>query len=187
VLLDRQHGGQYENILSGLTGAAAADLGPRWAAVQIPPRPLRLPAAGRPVTVVAVSSSRQPQNVARLMDGRLDTAWSPESPQDGTEEVAIDLGGAHEVHAVVLAAGPFAFGFPRRLQVDLSRDGREWWLGFDGETSVLTVRAALADPERVPVTITLEPASARFVRLRQIGRDTVVPWWIAELNVLGAP
>jgi hypothetical protein len=51
---------------------------------------------------------------------------------------------------------------------------------------VLTVRAALADPARVPVTITLAPAAARFVRLRQVGQDAVVPWWIAELGVLGA-
>ena len=150
VLLDRQHAGQYERAVSALAGATPAEEGPRWAAIHIPSKPRPSLPVGTLLAVAGVSASRQPQNVARLMDGRLDTAWGPESPQDGAEEVAIDLGTVRMVHGVVLAAGPFAFGFPRRLLIDLSEDGRAWRNGFEGETSVLTVRAALVDPRVYP-------------------------------------
>jgi hypothetical protein len=51
------------------------------------------------------------------------------------------------------------------------------------DPAVLTVRAALADPSSVPLSVEFPPAEARYVRLRQLGAEAGVPWWIAELSV----
>ena len=80
--------------------------------------------------------------------------------------------------------GSLSFAFPRELVVETSHDGSRWERVWSGETSVLTVRAALARPTEVPLSILLERASGRFLRLRQTAHATV-PWWIAELAVYG--
>jgi hypothetical protein len=61
----------------------------------------------------------------------------------------------------------------------------KWETVWQSETSVATVRAALADPGNVPLTFDLGLPVAKFVRLRQVGRDDSVPWWIAELHLHG--
>jgi hypothetical protein len=113
----------------------------------------------------------------------VETAWSPGAVQEGGEEVLVDLGSVQNVGAVVLEMGSYSFGFPRELAIEVSTDGRQWQTVWRGETSVRTVRAALIDPGTVPVTFELGATSGRFVRLRQMGKDPVVPWWIAELKI----
>jgi hypothetical protein len=132
---------------------------------------------------VAVQVNRHPENVGRLTDGQVETAWSPGAVQEGGEEVLVDLGSVQNVGAVVLEMGSYSFGFPRELAIEVSTDGRQWQTVWRGETSVRTVRAALIDPGTVPVTFELGATSGRFVRLRQMGKDPVVPWWIAELKI----
>jgi hypothetical protein len=45
------------------------------------------------------------------------------------------------------------------------------------------VKAAVAEPPVVPVTISFPGVNARFLRLRQTGSEAGIPWWIAELQV----
>jgi hypothetical protein len=97
--------------------------------------------------------------------------------------VLVELGSGQPLGAVVLAMGSFSFAFPRELAVDLSNDDREWRLVWSGRTDLLALRAALAEPERVPLAVPLDGAAGRFLRLRQIGRDRVVPWWVPEVEV----
>jgi len=99
--------------------------------------------------------------------------------------VVVEIEPAQPVGGVVLSMGAYSFGFPRELAVDLSLDGTTWQTVWQDETSVATVRAAVANPMSVPLTIDFEPSTAKFVRLRQLGRDERVPWWIAELYVHG--
>ena len=118
-----------------------------------------------------------------MLDGRIDTGWHAGPSQLGDEEVIVDLGTPHDIASIVLGMGPFAFGFPRRLEVDLSLDRQTWNRVWSGATDVATVRGALADPGGVPIRIDFGRASARFVRLHQTAQDPKVPWWIAEISV----
>jgi hypothetical protein len=79
--------------------------------------------------------------------------------------------------------GAFAFGYPRMLAIEVSMDRTTWSPVWNGPTDVQTVGAALRDPGEVPVTIELGGVNARFLRLRQTGREPGIPWWIAELEV----
>jgi hypothetical protein len=49
------------------------------------------------------------------------------------------------------------------------------------------VDAAIVDPGTVPLTIDLGIAAARYLRLRQVGSEPGIPWWIAELDVFRPP
>jgi hypothetical protein len=79
--------------------------------------------------------------------------------------------------------GSYAFGHPRDLRIEVSLDRLTWSDVWRGPTAVQTVRAALADPAMVPVTISVQPVTARFLRLTQTAREPGIPWWIAELQV----
>jgi hypothetical protein len=136
---------------------------------------------------VHVRANRQGANVDRMTDGNVETAWGPGTPQDGTEEVILEIGPLGTVYSVVLSMGAFSFGFPRELAIDISDDGARWSTVWRGETSVLTVRAAIGDPIYVPVRIDLGEVRGELMRLRQLGRDAIVPWWIAEVSLYGSP
>jgi hypothetical protein len=137
--------------------------------------------------ISSVRGNRHEEDLGRLLDGTVETGWGSGGPQRGDEILVVDLGSVRPVGALILDMGSFAFGFPRRLTVEVSADGSHWSGAWNGGLSVLTVRAALAEPSIVPVTLELGRVAARFLRLRQLGRDVSIPWWIAELEVRGPP
>ena len=150
-----------------------------------------LPAATRPpaiaaraLSIRAVSSNRRGAHVAALTDGRRDTVWSTEAPQDGTEEVVVDLGSAEAVVGLRLWLGRLVTHAPRRLQIDTSLEGTLWSRAWEGPTAVLVYRGALEDQRQVPLRIDIPEQPARFLRLRQVGRTSDAPWTLGELEVL---
>lgn len=174
-----------ERFLETLPGTKRLTRDDRWATFIVsglPPTSVRL---GQKLTPVSVRANRQAQDVARMIDRDIESAWGPGTPQDGHEEVIVELESAQTVGAVVLSMGAYSFGFPREVAIDVSADGREWETVWQGETSVATVRAALRDPATVPVTFDLGSSFGKLVRVRQVGQDPTVPWWIAELDVYG--
>lgn len=174
-----------ERLLSTLPKTKPLAIDDRWATFIVSGWPQLAVTLGPRLTPAAVRANRQEQDVARMSDGDIETAWGPGTPQDGGEEVVADFDSAQNVGAVVLSMGAYSFGFPRELAIDVSRDGREWETVWQSETSVATVRAALRDPGRVPLTFDLGGPTVRFLRLRQVGQDSTVPWWIAELEIHG--
>jgi hypothetical protein len=174
-----------ERWLANVPRVTRLDADDRWALFAVSglkAPPIRL---GGRLTPAAIRVNRHEQDVRRLSDGDIESAWGPGAPQDGTEEVLVEFSVAQTVTAIVLNMGAFSFGFPRDLAIDVSIDGLTFETMWQSETSVATVRAALADPGKVPLTFDLGAPTARFVRLRQLGKDPVVPWWIAELEVHG--
>jgi hypothetical protein len=146
-------------------------------------RPAPAPAArGQRRLPVALSASCEPERLGQAMDGDRRTRWHC-GPQDSDQEVTIDLGMQARTGAVVLALGAFTTDFPRRLIVETSADGSNWAAAWNGPVLGETIAAGLADPRRVPVMIPFAPREARFVRLRQVGRDPTWYWSIAELEV----
>src|SRR3954470_7528358 len=155
-----------------------------WTLFRVPRQPLRRAAApGPPIAFTHVTANRQPQDVERLSDGNLESAWGSGAAQSGDEVVTIELAAPQQVRAVVFRMGGFAFGYPRELAIDASPDGAAWTPLWSGPTAIPALHAALADPGDVPLTISFEPAAARYLRLRQTGHETGIPWWIAELQL----
>jgi hypothetical protein len=161
----------------------AADDG--WATFVVSSLPRPQVILGPTLALAGIRANRQERDLSRLADGNIESAWGPGTPQDGREEVIVELEAVSTIGSIVLNVGAYSFGFPRELAIDLSPNGQDWQTVWQGETSVLTVRAALADPGNVPLTFDLGSAAAKFVRLRQLGTDPLVPWWIAELEVHG--
>jgi hypothetical protein len=157
---------------------------PGWTLFDAPREALARTAGGTPVPLVSVQPNRQAQDVTRLMDGTVESAWGSGAEQRGDEVIAIDLGAARAIGAVVFRMGAFAFGFPRELTIDTSSDGAEWRRVWEGPTVLPALHAALVDPGDVPLTIEFAPAQARYLRLRQTGHEVGIPWWIGELQVL---
>lgn len=158
----------------------------RWASYLLPPRPADAePVSAGAVPVQSVRASHHPEDVRRMLDGTVATAWGSGVPQVGGEEVVLDLGQRRDVSMLVLQMGSYAFGHANALEVSVSADDVTWTTVFEGPLGVRAVRAAVQHPETVPITIPLTPASARFVRLRQTGAEPGIPWWIGEISVYG--
>jgi len=139
--------------------------------------------AGASLAIARVEASRHPEDAARLLDHDITTAWGSGADQDGHEQLVIDLGSPQAIGALVLEMGAYAFGYPRALTVEGSDDGEAWSTVWAGAVDVATIRAALARPGEVPITIEFAAASARYLRLRQTAREPGIPWWIAGLEV----
>jgi hypothetical protein len=97
----------------------------------------------------------------------------------------LDLGAVAEVDGVELALGPRYGDYPRELAVDASLDKRQWNVLWRGPGSARTFAAALEAPRRMPVRVCFPPASSRYLRLRQLGKDRQFHWTVGELVVLG--
>lgn len=145
-----------------------------------PPPSARL---GPELAISSVSASRHLEDIGRLSDRRVETAWGTGVNQTGDEEVLVDLGSVQSIGGIVLSMGAYSFGFPRELEIDSSADKATWAPVWGGPTAVPAVHAAIRDPGTVPLTIDLGLVSARYVRLRQTGSEPGIPWWIAELSV----
>jgi hypothetical protein len=158
-----------------------------WHAFVLPSRQRLSIPVGSHLNLAGVEATHHPEDLARLRDDSVATAWGAGTEQRGDEEIVVDLGSVRTIGAVVFEMGAFAFGFPRTLLIDGSAERQTWTPVWTGRTAVPTVRAALSDPGTVPVTIRFDAVSARFLRLRQVGRESGIPWWIAELRVLAPP
>ncbi|HEX7795730.1 MAG TPA: discoidin domain-containing protein [Vicinamibacterales bacterium] len=172
-----------EETLSRMAGVSRVADDERWATFVIQAHGLHDEPLGANIPMKSISANRNNQDVKRMTDGRLDTAWSGGLNQIGDEEIRIDLGTEQNVGGIVLSMGAFSFGFPRYLQIDASSDQVEWRPVWAGRSAVNTVHAAVTDPDVVPLTIDVAEFKGRYLRLHQTGSAPGIPWWIAELSV----
>jgi hypothetical protein len=77
--------------------------------------------------------------------------------------------------------------FPRQLLVETSLDGATWVPARRGDIVAEFIRAAHAAPTLPVVEVAIEPAEARAVRLRQVGRDPRAAWSLREVEVMAEP
>ena len=138
------------------------------------------PALGDRLPVVGATASENEMLVAYAIDGVLGPRWTT-GPQAPDQWLRLDLGAARPVGGVVLW-GSLGMEFPRRLRVETSPDGRGWERAWAGPTQIGVLRGALRDP-RAPLAIPFAAASARYVRLRQMGRDPSFAWSVTEVDV----
>jgi len=204
ALRDRQFSALYELSSRGPIGVAFNRTGPDaaetlrllratgftpgpsegdWDSVMVPVRHIDQVALGPRLTIASVHASAHVEDVGRMLDDDLLTAWGTEVGQAGGEDVTIDLGSSLDVGAIVLEMGAYSFGFPRGLEIDVSTDRAEWNPVWGGEPAVLAVRGAIQDPGTAPIVIDLGRTAGRYIRLTQIGAEPGIPWWIADLRV----
>jgi hypothetical protein len=122
-------------------------------------------------------------NLVALNDDAIGTRWTTERPQRAGDRIVIDLREQQSVAAVVLALGLYTSDFPRRLRIEGSGDGNAWEPLWEGPTAVATIRAALAEPARVPLTLAFPCRWARFLRLTELADDPVYYWSISDIAV----
>jgi hypothetical protein len=172
-----------EEMLSRMAGVSRVGNDERWSTFVIEARGLHDARLGANIPMKSISANRNSEDVRRMTDGRLDTAWSGGLNQIGDEEIRIDLGTEQNVGGIVFSMGAFSFGFPRSLQIAASSDQVEWRPAWTGRPAVNAVHAAVSDPDVVPLTIDVGAIRGRYVRIQQSGSAPGIPWWVAELRV----
>jgi hypothetical protein len=147
------------------------------------PRPAAVHAAAAPVPIVTASGSCAGTE-SKALDGNLDTRWVC-GPQRGQEWFVADLGmPSDNVTAVRYMLGQHYREFPRVLVVDTSLDGVTWDAAWNGDVIAATIEGSLEEPLTAPATVWFPPRRARYIRLRQTGRDEEIHWSLPELAVL---
>lgn len=141
---------------------------------------------GAPIPIRGVSANGNATVVQLMVDRDLVSYWCSPAGQGGTEEVTIELESERTVAGVVTKLGQYTAHFPRRLRIEVSSDGEQWRSVWAGDTGKEALAAALRSPRTTPATFLFKPVQARLVRLRQLGKDPVFPWVIAELSVHAA-
>jgi F5/8 type C domain-containing protein len=151
----------------------------------IPPHDAGPATTGHALAIRAVAAGAIAIDHLPLTDGDRLTRWVSGSPQHGVETMTIDLGSIHRVDGLTLAIGPYLGDFPRVLSIELSDDLQSWTMRWSGRCGAKAVAGAVRDPRMVPLTFGFPPASARWIRLRQLGADPKFHWSIADLTVFG--
>ena len=148
-------------------------------------RPAPSYAVGAPIRIARATASCPAPEAA--FDGNLSTHWFC-GPQFGNEWFVADLGVvADRVAAIRYTMGRWYGEFPRVLIIDTSVDGQAWEPASAGDVIGPMIEGALLDPLTAPTTVSFEPRRARYVRLRQTGRDNDVVWALPELAILTGP
>lgn len=179
----REDSGPAEDWLSRQPDVQVPVASGRWASYLLEAPPASTAAPGIEVPMAAVRTSLWNQDAARLHDGDIDTAWHGGSNQVGNEEVEIAFESPQRIARIVLQMGAYALGFPRQLIVEAGDSDGLFTEVWRGPTAAMTVRAAIQSPSLVPLTVDFPEVTTRLLRLRQIGHEPGIPWWIAELRV----
>lgn len=176
---DERHLQEVVDEQPGVTVVGRNDMVTQY---HLPARPVgAVRAHGRRLTVAAVHASCGTGTERQTLDDNVNTVWR--CPQTSDATFTIDLGGTLTVGSVVTSLGPFVVEFPRHLIVETSTDGQSWHEQWSGSGLGPVVWTAVEEPRVVPATMVFTPTAARFIRLRQTGRNPNHPWTIAELQV----
>ena len=144
------------------------------------------PEAGLPLTIRDVSASVNRDLAGNVFDGDLRSRWHT-GPQRRGHQLVIDIGTVQPIGTIKLWLGRFAADAPRVLHIAVSDDGVTWRRVWRGPTGALAIAAAMRDPAAVEMAFSCERCRGRFVRLRQLDRDRIYYWSVAEVSVLGPP
>jgi len=142
------------------------------------------PELGSKLEIRRVSANTGQIGTPDMLDDDVSTQWSTDVPQNGGEEVTIELREHRCIAAVKLSMGTHNLEFPRDLVVEALADDNTWHAAWHGRTAGLTTKAALADPRETPLMILIEPVQTDAIRLRQVGRDGTWRWSIAEMSLV---
>src|SRR4029079_10589257 len=142
-----------EAILGRMSGVSRLASDGRWSTYVMQSR---MPPDDRPgdrLPIESISANRHNEDVNRMTDGRIETAWASGRSQVGDEEVLVDLGSEQSIGGIVLGMGAFSFGYPRDIVIDVSSDRLEWRPAWAGQTAVKAGAAAVNKPLECALTV----------------------------------
>ena len=129
-----------------------------------------------PAEFAAVTATSRTGEVARAFDGDLRTRWGSGEPQRPGMEFSVRFAAPRALRGLRYDLGTFESDAPRVLDVIAELpDGTERHLVDRGDAAALRFYAE-------PVQLTFEPLTVVAVTFRQLGRDPVFDWSIAELE-----
>jgi hypothetical protein len=140
---------------------------------------------GERLTIQSIDASVAPDRISWMLDNDWSTAWGTPGPQQGGETVTVDLGREQYVAAIRVDLGGLGGDFPRVLVVECAGERGEWQTCWRGSAAAAALRGALQDTRLVPMTLTLDRAGVRRLRMRSTAADSDRAWSIAELVVFG--
>jgi hypothetical protein len=132
------------------------------------------------------AGSTSASGLGRLLDGRLDTAWTTRRPQAAGDRLRVTFGAPADVTAVVLQSGPAFAEFPRNPVLELQDEAGEWI-----EPALVdrplerwrTVEALMTRPLEAPYVLRFAPRRVTGFRLTLASEGMfTAPWTIAEMR-----
>jgi hypothetical protein len=135
-------------------------------------------------------ASMTASGLGRLLDGRLDTAWTTQRPQAAGDRLRVTFDAPTEVTAVALQSGPAFAEFPRNPVLELQDEDGTW-----GEPALVerplerwrTVEALLSRPIDAPYVMRFAARRAAGFRVTLASEGMfTAPWTIAELRAYAA-
>jgi hypothetical protein len=120
----------------------------------------------------------------QALDGSIATRWHSGGMQTGNEQIVLDLGTPTPVRSLRLRLGSAGYDYGRILAVDVAQDESRFTevLRVGGEQATLPELDG-GQEQRLNLT---ETATARFVRIRQLGRSDENYWSVAEIELYTA-
>ena len=124
--------------------------------------------------------------LGRLLDGRLDTAWTTGRPQAAGDRLRVSFGAAADISAVALQSGSDFGEFPRNPVLELQDESGDW-----AEPTLLdrplerwrTIDALRRDPLSAPYVLRFATQRARGLRITLASEGAfTAPWTVAELR-----
>jgi len=174
-----QHWAEYVAAAPGVSPIGEDD---RWRYFRLERRTFERRVCGeRTVHPVGAVDGAGPIDLAPLNDEQPGTLRSTLTEQALNDEIVVDFGEERSLCGVGFSLGSQAEDYPRHLQVEVSRDGRDWAGTFDGSTSGQALDAALAHPLDARIELPLPGGPVRFVRLRLVRTRPEERWVLAEL------
>ncbi|MFB5674109.1 discoidin domain-containing protein [Paenibacillus terreus] len=119
---------------------------------------------------VTTSSGSSPEATKLMFDNDLNTRWTSEQAQNGTEWIELDLGEPQSFDTLFMNAGTSGGDYARAYEIYVSDNGQDW-----GEP------IASGTGKSASIAITFPLQNARYVKIAQTG--TADSWWsISELK-----
>jgi hypothetical protein len=154
------------------------------AAVEVEsPKPGRIHRDGLPAAKWRAVSGRaggkgKRVGAAQAYDGYPETRWTTMRPMQPGDWYRLDLGEVRAVRRIVLDSANSPGDYPRGYRVEVSADAQEWCQVATATETETTARQVTGI-----VTVDFPPASARYLRVTQLGRHQALFWSIHELYV----
>jgi mono/diheme cytochrome c family protein len=122
-----------------------------------------------------LTASHNAKDLARAIDGDIETRWDTHKPQSSDMWLQIELPAETDISGLTLDTGKSRGDWPREYRIELSKNGSEW------EKPVLQGKGDVG----VIDYLLPHPAKTKFIRISQLGSTPGTYWSIHELDVLG--
>jgi hypothetical protein len=140
---------------------------------------------GQTLPIASIKAQCGETHTREMIDGDPMSRWHCGREQRPGDMFTVDLGSEHQVAGAELLIAGFVADFPRKLSIETSTDAASWAPAWTGGSALLTMSSALEDPLNIPIPVSFDKRSARYVRFTQLGTEKTYYWSVAELRIVG--